>query len=120
MRPDGKQALNIDRLSLRADFMGLLKKENSISGLELNSPYLLLETDRKGEIIFPLPRKKSKKQKAGPPVKGFLIKKVEIRKGSLDYVDRKVAGPPAFIRMKDMQLDIKNLSAPPENRVSMR
>lgn len=118
MRPDGKQALNVDKLAVKADFIGLLKKENSISRLELNSPYILLETNKKGEIIFPLPGEESKKEKAGPSVRGFLIKKVEISKGSLDYVDRKVVGPPAFIRLKDIQLGMKGLSVPAENIVS--
>jgi uncharacterized protein involved in outer membrane biogenesis len=118
VRPDGKQALNVDKLSLRADFIGLFKKENRISGLDLNSPYFLLETDNKGEIILPLPRKESQKEKAGRAAKGFLIGKLEIREGSLDYVDRKVVGPPAFIPLKDIQLDMKNLSVPAENRVS--
>lgn len=118
VRPDGKQALNVDNLSVKADFIGLLKKENSISSLELNSPYLLLETDKKGEIIFPLPKREDKKGKTGEIGKTFLFKQIGIKKGALDYLDRKVEGPPAFIRLKDIQLDMNNLSVPAENRVS--
>ncbi len=118
-RPDGKQALSVDDLLFKADFIGLLKKENIISGLELHSPYLLLETDKRGEIVFPLPPGKSKKEKTGPSGKGFFIRKVEIRDGSFDYVDRKVEGPPAFIRLRDIMLDMRNIALPAEDTASV-
>ncbi|RPI36867.1 MAG: DUF748 domain-containing protein [Nitrospiraceae bacterium] len=118
VRPDGKKVLSVDDLLFRADFIGLLKKENIISGLKLHSPYLLLETDRRGEIVFPLPPEKSKKEKAGPPGKGFLIKELEIKECALDYVDRKVEGGPAFIRLRNVALDMENIAVPAENTAS--
>jgi hypothetical protein len=118
LRPDGKQVLAVDNLSFRADFVGLLRKENVISGLALDSPYLLLETDKRGKIVFPLPPGKSKKEEAGPPGKGFLIKELDIKDGSLDYVDRKMEGGPAFIRLRDVALDMRDISVPAEDKSS--
>jgi hypothetical protein len=67
LRPDGKQALAADNLSFNADFIGLLRKENIISGLELESPYLLLETGKKGEIVFPFLEVTSQLKTSGIP-----------------------------------------------------
>ena len=118
LRPDNKKVLDIDDLSVRADFIGLLKKENVISGLKMNSPYLVLETDKKGKIISPLPGKEDTTGEEGQGGEGFLFREIEIKKGSLDYLDRKVEGRPAYIRLRDMQLDMKNLSLPAENTAS--
>ncbi len=118
MRTDGKQALRVDSLYVSADFIGLLRRENSISVLNLDRPYLLLETDNNGDMILPSPGPEDKKGKAGGTGKAFLIKQIAIKKGSLDYIDRKVKGPPGFIRMRDIHFDMVNLTIPAENAFS--
>jgi len=107
--------MNVDKLSVKTDFLGLLRKENSVTALELSSPYFLPEIDKKGKILFPLPKQEEKKRKGGDSGRGFLFKKIVLDKGALDYVDRKVEGPPAFIRLREIQLEVKNLSVTAEN-----
>lgn len=87
--PSGKEVFKTDSLILEADFIGILKKKYIISNLALKNPYLLLEKDPKGEFVNPFLRKGPKKaeEKPIPPV---FIKKIEVTKGSIDYLDRKV------------------------------
>ncbi|HYQ47975.1 MAG TPA: DUF748 domain-containing protein, partial [Thermodesulfovibrionales bacterium] len=124
-RPDNQEAFSARDLSVRGNFIGLLKKENIISDVTLDAPYLFLEVDKKGGMVFPLsspeavPAKQAKKQKSPEKnAKPFLIKKFKIKNGSLDYLDRKVSAVPALIKMREVQADLKNFSVPPDNRIS--
>lgn len=124
-RPDGQEAFSTKDLSVRSNFLGLLKKENIISDVTLDAPYLFLEVDKKGEMVFPLPSsdtasaKKQKKEKSpDKETKPFLIKKFKVKNGSLDYLDRKVSAVPALIKMREVRADLKNFSVPSDSRVS--
>lgn len=124
-RSDGQEAFSTKDLSVRSNFIGLLKKENIISDVSLDAPYLFLEMDKSGEMVFPLPSsyegpaKKRKKDKSpGKDTKPFLIKKFKVKNGSLDYLDRKVSAVPALIKMREVQADLKTFSVPPDSRVS--
>ena len=122
-RPDGREAFSAKDLGVRANFIGLLKRENIISEITLDSPYLLLEVDKKGELVQPLPRRdkaagQKKTQKPpgqDPPV---LIKRLKVKEGSLDYLDRKVSAAPAPIKMREVRVDMKNFTVPPDSRIS--
>jgi len=118
IRPDRKPSFKSESLFLKADFISLLKKENIISDLVLGSPYILLEVDRSGKMIFPIPQKeegKGKKEKSDKKPSSFLVKNLEVKKGSLDYFDRKVSNVPALIKLRDIQLDVKNIAIPQDN-----
>ncbi len=125
VRPDSKEILTTKHLGVRANIIGLLKKENIISDVELDSPYLFLEVDKRGEIVpFMPPRNKApgktknRKKSPGGDTKPFLIKKFRIEEGSLDYLDRKVSPSPALTRMREIRAELKNFSVPPDSRVS--
>ncbi len=49
----GKEVIRIENLSVRADFMGLLKKEYAVSSITLKNPYIFIEVDRRGNIVNP-------------------------------------------------------------------
>ena len=124
-RPDGKEILTTKNLGARANIIGLLKKEHVISDIHLDSPYLFLELDKKGEMVpFLPPRNKtpvkteSKKKSPGKNSNPFLIKKFRIEEGSLDYLDRKVSTSPALIRMREIRAELKNFSVPSDSRAS--
>jgi len=124
-RPDGQEAFSTKDLRVRANFIGLLKKENVISDVTLDRSYLFLEVDKKGEIVQLLPArekgiaKQRKRQKSsGKSTSPVLIKKFEVNQGSLDYLDRKVSTIPALIKMREVRAELKNFSVPPDNRAS--
>lgn len=109
-----------ERLELNASFMGLLKKENMISGVKVHSPFLLLVTDRKGNIILPLQERVSAKKTGNEEktAKPFLINSFSVSNGSIDYRDMKVSSPPALIKLRGIDAEIKELAIPVNDRMS--
>ncbi len=106
----GKEVFKTDSLILKADFMGLIRKEYVVSNLSLKNPYILLETDNKGNLTNPFLQERAKgARKSIPPV---VIKKIKIVNGSLDYIDRKVSRIPVLTRLKDIELESKEITFP--------
>lgn len=61
----GKEVIKVDNLSLRADFIGLLRKQYIISSLTIRNPYLFVELNQKGEIVNPVLPAELKPKKEG-------------------------------------------------------
>jgi hypothetical protein len=125
LRPDSKEAFSAKDLEVRADFIGLIKKEDVISDITLDTPNLFLEVDKRGKIIFPWPKRgnngRTDRVQGKSPDKGarpFLIKKFKIKHGSLDYLDRKVSARPALIQLREVRAELHDFSTPPDNRMS--
>jgi hypothetical protein len=115
--PAGKEVFKTDSLILEADFIGLLKKKYIISDVYLKNPYILLEKDPKGEFVNPFLRKVPKKaeEKPIPPV---FMKKIEVTKGSIDYLDRKVSNTPVVTRLRGIELEFTDITFPLEDNYS--
>jgi hypothetical protein len=109
--PAGKEVFKTDSLILEADFIGLLKKKYIISNLSLKNPYILLEKDPKGEFVNPFLRKGPKKE-GEKPIPPVFIKKIEVSKGSIDYFDKKVSSIPVLTRLRDIELEFKDITFP--------
>jgi len=125
LRPDNKEAFSAEDLELRANLLGLLRQENVISDVTLDSPLLFIEIDSNGRVIFPWPPRNRDSAKAvakGKPADKaaapFLIKKLEIKDGALNYLDRKVSTAPVLIQLKELDAALRNVSMPPDNRIS--
>lgn len=117
--PAGKEILKIGNVTITADFLGFLRNEYVISSVLLKDLYMLIETDQKGNVIIPaLPAEKEKKDKEktkkdakkSPPV---FIKNIGVRNGSIDYLDRKTAKTPILTKLRNIQLDAKDIAIPP-------
>jgi hypothetical protein len=113
----GKEVIRIENLSVRADFMGLLKKEYVVSNITLKNPYIYVEVDKQGNIVNPvLPQKhetkKDKKENRQEESVPVTIKKVVIRDGSLDYLDRKVPVTPVLTKVRNINLEVRNIHTP--------
>ncbi len=125
LRPDKKEAFSAKNLDIQANLLGLLKQENVISNVTLESPLLFLEIDKNGEIIFPWPSRNKDSAKAGSKGKPsgkaalpFLIHKIEINDGALNYLDRKASTAPVLIQLNGIDATLKNISTPPDNRIT--
>jgi len=110
--PAGQDVFKTDSLTLGANFIGLLKKKYIISNLSLENPYILVEKDTKGKFANPLSSKAAKEKGPEKPIPPVLIKKIEIKKGSLDYLDRNVSATPALTRLRDIELEFKEIAFP--------
>lgn len=115
--PAGQEVFKTDSLILEADFIGLLKKKYITSNVSLKNPYILLEKDPKGELVNPFLRKGPKKEEE-KPIPPVFIKKVEVTKGSIDYLDRKVSSTPVLTRLRDIELEFKDIAFPLEDNYS--
>ncbi|HOE16921.1 MAG TPA: DUF748 domain-containing protein [Syntrophorhabdaceae bacterium] len=114
----GKEILKIGTATIKADFLGFLGNEYVISSVLLKDLYMLIETDQKGNVIMPaLPAEKEKKdkektkadEKKSPPV---FIKDIVVSNGSIDYLDRKTAKTPILTKVRNIQLDVKDIAIP--------
>jgi hypothetical protein len=117
--PAGQEVFKTDRLILEADFIGLLKKQYILSHISLENPYILLKKDSKGEFVSPFPKKglssKAEGEKPMPPV---FFKKIQIRNGSLDYLDGSVASRPVLTKLRNVELEFKELAFPLRDKFS--
>jgi len=114
----GKEVFKTDRLTLQADFLGLLKKNIVISNLTLTNPYVFMEMDSRGNLVSPSLPEEKKVEKKEKPIPPFLIKKIQIIKGSLDYLDRKPQQGPVLTKIRDINVEFHNINFPLGNNYS--
>ena len=117
--PAGKEVIKVDSLSVSADFMGLLKKEYVVSSVTLKNPYIFVEVDKKGDIVNPVlpvdpkPAKaKKQNQTADQPMAPVTVKKIEITGGAIDYLDRKTPETPVLTKIRNINLEMKDIHTP--------
>ncbi len=114
----GKEVVYVGSLSVRADFMGLLRKQYIISDITLKNPYVFVEIDKKGNIVNPVlpveakPVKPEKEGKREQPVPPTTVKKIEVVNGSVDYLDRKTPATPVLTKLRNVDFVIKDISMP--------
>ena len=115
---EGKEVVKVGDLSVKADFMGLLRKQYVISSVTVKDPYLFVEIDRKGNIVNPVlpselgpgqPAAKKAPAQAMPPI---TIKKIEVVNGSVDYLDEKTPVRPVLVKIRDIGLVVHDVSTP--------
>jgi len=120
----GKEVIKVGDLSVRADFMGLLRKQYAISSVTVKDPYLFIEVDKKGNIVNPVlppelaagrPAAKKTAEEPAPPV---IFKKVEVVNGSVDYLDGKTPVRPVLSKLRKIDMVIEGVSVPFDDRFS--
>lgn len=114
--PEGNTIFSADSMKMKADFMSILKKEYNVSDLTLVNPYIKLETDDKGNLKLPFHSRKNKEEKNDSPP--FLIQKLHIINGSIDFLDEKVDGEPVLTQLRNIELESENLLFPLQDNFS--
>lgn len=119
----GKEVIKVEGLVVRASFMGLLRKKYIISSVVVEKPYMYVEVDNKGHLVspaFPVGEKATGKEKkeggeahrpeaAQPPI---VLKKIVVVQGSVDYLDRKSPSVPVMTRVRDINMEMRDLTVP--------
>jgi hypothetical protein len=115
----GKVVIKVDSLSVSADFMGLLRKEYVVSGITLKNPYIFVEINKQGNIVnpvLPIEEPKSKKDKEqdqqNQPAAPATVKKIEITGGAIDYLDGKTPATPVLTKIRNINLEAKDIHTP--------
>ena len=88
-------------LILRPSFFFYRSREGSFIG-----PWTTMEKKEKGKEISD---DREREGKESIPIK---IDRFQIRKGSVDFEDRKMGEPPAQIQLRELDLEIKNIQYP--------
>ena len=117
--PAGKEVIKVDSLYVSADFMGLLRKEYVVSSVTLKNPYIFVEVDKKGDIVNPVlpvepkPAKDKKQEnQQDQPAAPVTVKKIEITGGAIDYLDRKTPRTPVLTKIRNINLEMKDIHTP--------
>ena len=109
----------VQSISFTATSEGIPAKPFFFSDLVLTKPHVRLESDRKGNIISPLPgvtpKQTGAEKQRGTTVQ-VEVKNLNIVGGELIYLDGKIARRPYPVRLTDIALNADYLSLPSEDR----
>ncbi|MHB8111297.1 MAG: DUF748 domain-containing protein [Syntrophorhabdaceae bacterium] len=119
----GRDVVSIEQLTVRADFMSILRKKYVIASVSLENPYMYVEVDHKGNLVspvFPSRENKPDKQKAGaePVASPVVFKKITVKNGSVDYLDRKSPKVPVLTKVRGINLEMTDVTHPFTNDTS--
>jgi hypothetical protein len=119
--PDSKlKFLQVKEIRVYPSLLSLFGKSIRIRELGLLQPSFFFYRSREGRVAgsWLATRTESagkevseEREKSGEPIP-FRIDRIRIRKGSIDFEDRKVGEPPAQIKLRDMDFEIKNVGYP--------
>jgi hypothetical protein len=120
--PDSKQRfLQIEEIRVYPSLLSLLKKSLHIKELTILQPSFFFYRSREGRMVGPWVTTKKereggevseeKEKKSGEPIQ-VQIDRIRIQKGSIDFEDGKAGEPPAQIKLRDMDFEIRNIGYP--------
>ena len=125
--PDSKQKfLQIEEIRVYPSLLSLLRKSICIKELTILQPSFFFYRSRDGSVAGPLVMTKTegegnemeiteKREREKPvevrPVQ-IQIDRIRIRKGSLDFEDRKVGEPPAQVKLRDIDFEMGEINYP--------
>jgi len=116
-----KRFLQIDEIRIYPDLFSFLKKRMEIREWRVLKPSFFFERSEDGKIIGPWipihPEEKDKKgafqgeRKEESPFR-IRIERFRILKGTIDFNDRKAGEVPGRVRLRDLDLDLKDIHYP--------
>jgi hypothetical protein len=120
--PHSKQRfLQIEEVRIYPSLFSLLKRSLRIREFKLIRPSFLFYRSREGVFVGPWVPMKKEGEEEGKSVEeeerkgesiSIQIDRVRIQKGSIDFEDRKVGEPPAQIRLRDLDFEIRGIQYP--------
>ncbi len=114
----GRTMAMAHEITLKADFMGLLRGAYVLDQTVLSQPYLLIETDRKGAIVSPVLPAPVAQPAAKGSDKPLILRAIRVAEGSLDILEGQGKRSPVPIRLRDVDLTVDDLEVPPADRVT--
>ena len=120
--PHSKQRfLQIEEVRIYPSLFSLLKKSLHIKEFTILQPLFFFYRSREGGIVGPWVTMKKEgegkeiseeeEKKKGEPIQ-VQIDRIRIQKGSIDFEDRKVGEPPAQIKLRDLDFEIRGIQYP--------
>jgi hypothetical protein len=120
--PDSKQRfLQIEEIRVYPSLLSLLKRSLHLNELTILQPSFFFYRSREGRMVGPWVTTKKereeeevsqeKEKKSGEPIQ-VQIDRIRIRKGSIDFEDRKAGEPPAQIKLRDVNFEMGEIQYP--------
>lgn len=117
---EGEEIARADSLKIRADFMGFLKRQYSVSSISVVKPYLTVVIDREGRLLLPFVSGGNEKE--GVEIKksstAFEAGKLIIDNGEVHIVDERLPANQNSIDVRDLNLRFDTLAYPFEDTLS--
>ncbi len=118
----GKLLLKTESIRIQPSLMSFFSDTFRIASVKIEKPYVYIVRRRDGEIILPIPQPagdtadEPAAQKAPVPAEegafAVYIGKVEIEDGSGEFVDRSVGRPYARFKIRDVDIEVNDLTYP--------
>jgi hypothetical protein len=120
--PDSKQRfLQIEEMRIYPSPLSLLKKSLHIKKFTILQPSFFFYRSREGGIVGPWVTMKKEgegkeiseeeEKKRGKPIQ-VQIDRIRIQNGSIDFEDRKAGEPPAQIKLRELDFEIRDIRYP--------
>ena len=119
--PSKRIFLEIEEMRIYPNFLSLLKGPLKIREFTILKPSFFFYRSREGALVGPWMAMGKKEQGKEVSNKGedkekesihIKIDRFRIQKGSVDFEDMKTGGPPAQIKLREIDLDIRDLQYP--------
>ncbi len=114
---DGQTAASAEKITLKADFLAILRRDLTIARVVLEKPSLQITISPEGNWVLPFDL--GKNQEAEPAAKPvpFAIKRIEISDGTLIVRDQRFREPSA-VEVQKINASLDDFSIPFRNRPS--
>lgn len=116
---DGVVTVKADRIGIKADFFGFLKKGYALSSLTLDKPFIQIRIDRNGEFVSPIPvsedqgtKKENKAASGKDETVAFSIGEIIIRDGDIRFQDDRRPEPMHTVGIRNLNLSLESVAWP--------
>ncbi len=108
----GELIAEVEKVGIRANFLGLIRKQYSLSELVVERPVLMVRINKEGEVENPFARPGEEGKKPSAPMPAFEIKEIVIEKGLLRLRDERLPPGQEMVEVRDLGLRLNNLLFP--------
>ncbi|NOZ11473.1 MAG: DUF748 domain-containing protein [Gammaproteobacteria bacterium] len=119
----GKVLLESKSIKVKPSLSSIFSDTFKVSSVTIDEPYVYIEIKGDGEVVLPIPQPTAPEAGDSQPEAeqaaaegdafAIYIAKVEINDGRGDFVDKSVGRPYAQFKIKDVNIEIGDISVPP-------
>jgi len=117
---DNEEIVRAESMTIRADFLGFLRRHYSVSSISIEKPYLRVVIDKQGTLLIPFVNDRGKKGAAEGSKMGTAVAvgRIIINNGQVFLQDERFPATQNTITLKELNLSFNELVYPLENSLS--
>jgi len=118
---DGVELARAESMSIKADFLGFLKRHYSVSSISIEKPYLKVVIDKQGTLLIPLVNGIGKKKGAEGSKSDTVLAvgRIIVNNGQVFLQDERLPATQNTIMLRELDLNVNGLVYPFENAFSV-